>query len=64
MPASSPIGNGGNSCCAGAGATRRQELRRHPHLEVQVAALLERNKRYPPVAQARGERVLPQVLLV
>jgi protein TonB len=32
-----------------------------PTWKSQVAALLERNKRYPPVAQARGERGIAQV---
>ena len=61
MPQAAPLETAAIPAAPVQGPPAAKTSQRHPHLEVQVAALLERNKRYPPVAQARGERGIAQV---
>jgi protein TonB len=61
MPQAAPVETAAISAAPLQGSPVPRSTKAVPTWKSQIAALLERNKRYPPAAQARGERGTAQV---
>jgi protein TonB len=62
MPQAAPLETAAIPAAPVQGSPTPKSSKAIPTWKSQIAALLERNKRYPPAAQARGERGIAQVV--